>query len=173
MNADGQGRDRLCDGKRPRWSPDGEKIVYLSEHEGFPSLYVWDVITSERARVLGRGYSYLIGASWSPDGKRLVFIGYKNGKPFQGGKGELALVDAGADAKPQVLAQGVVGWHPDWSPDGKRIVFWFHTNEGERLHLLELGSDKAPQVLSGQITRRNSDPAWSPDGTRIAFSSDR
>lgn len=173
MNADGQGRDRLCAGKRPRWSPDGEKIVYASDHEGFPSIYVWDVISSEQTRVLGRGYDFIIGASWSPDSKRLAFIGYKNGQPFQGGMGELALVDAAADQTPKVLAQGTVGWHPDWSPDGKRIVFWFLQNNQERLHLLELDSDEPPQLLPGQLTRRNSDPVWSPDGKRIAFSSDR
>lgn len=173
MNADGQGRDRLCEGKRPRWSPDGEKIVFISEHEGFPSFYLWDVFTAERTRVLERGYDVLIGASWSPDSKRLLFIGYKNGKPFQGGMGELAIVDAAADQTPHVLAQGMVGWRPDWSPDGKRVVFWFHQGGQERLHVLELDSDKPPQLLAGQVTKRNSDPTWSPDGKQIAFASDR
>ena len=178
MNADGQGRQRLCDGTRPRWSPDGEKIVMVSEHEGFPSLYLLDIVTSEQTRVLGRGYDYIIGASWSPDSKRLAFIGYKQGKPFQGGVGELAVVGAAADQTPKPLATGQVGWHPDWSPDGKRIVFWFQQGGQERLHLLEVGdasdgAQKSSQLLLGQFTPRNSDPVWSPDGKKIAFSSDR
>ncbi|HJT31394.1 MAG TPA: hypothetical protein VJ783_05040 [Pirellulales bacterium] len=173
MNADGTGREWLCEGTRPRWSPEGDRIAFVSKHEGFESVYVLDTVTLEKTRLLGRGYDQIVGASWSPDGKQLVFVGYKNGRPFQGGQGEVSLVDVASDQKPTVLTQGVVGWHPDWSPDGKHLVFWFYTNRQERLHVLELGSEKPPRLLPGQFTPRNSDPAWSPDGKKIAFSSDR
>jgi Tol biopolymer transport system component len=172
MNADGTGRDWLCEGTRPRWSPEGDRIAMVSGHEGFPSLYIFDTVSLERTRVLDRGYDYLVGASWSPDGKQLVYTGFKNGQPFRGGQGEVAIVDAAADAKPEVAAKGEVGWHPDWSPDGKQIVFWI-SNGNERLHLLDVGSAEPPRLLPGQSTARNSDPVWSFDGKKIAFSSDR
>lgn len=173
MNADGTGREWLCEGTRPRWSPDGDRMAMVSAHEGFPSIFIFDTLSLEQVRVLDRGYDYLIGATWSPDGKQLAYTGYKNGGPFQGGQGELAIVDAAAGAKPEVVAKGDVGWHPDWSPDGKHIVFWFHTNQQERLHLLEVGSGEPPRLLPGQSTPRNSDPVWSFDSKKVAFSSDR
>ncbi len=173
MNADGTGPEWLCEGQRPRCSPDGDKIVFASHHEGFESLYVLDTLELQRTRVLERGYDHIIGASWSPDGKQLVFVGYKGGRAFQGGRGELAVVDASADQKPKVLQQGEVGWHPDWSPDGKRVVFWFRMGQNERLHLLDMVREQPRVMLPGQTTPRNSDPVWSPDGKQIAFSTDR
>jgi Tol biopolymer transport system component len=75
MNADGSGREWLSEGERPRWSPDGNKIVYTRRDESFPSIYIFDTLTLEHTRVLERGYDGMIGATWSPDGKELAFIG--------------------------------------------------------------------------------------------------
>src|SRR5581483_4680807 len=41
MNADGKNREWISEGERPRWSPDGDKLVFASRFEGFSSLYVY------------------------------------------------------------------------------------------------------------------------------------
>lgn len=175
MNFDGRGREWISEGRRPRWSPDGEKLAFVSDHEGFESVYVMELSTLDlkRIRVLERGYDQIIGASWSPNSERLVFVGYKGGRHPQSQQAELAIVEAKENQKPKILHHGYVGWQPDWSPDGKQIVFWIRDGINERLHLLEIDSDKPPRLMPGQFTQRNSDPVWSPDGKKIAFSSDR
>lgn len=172
MNADGSGREWLSNGERPRWSPDGEKIVYTSNDGGFASIYIFDTLTLERTRVLERGYDEILGATWSPQGKELAFIGYKGGRQNKGGKGELAVVPAVANQSPRVLHHGLVGWQPDWSPDGTRLLFREMINEQERIHVLTIGSAQ-PQMVPGQVSGRNGDAVWSPDGKQIAFSSER
>jgi len=108
MNADGKSREWICEGARPRWSPDGEKLVFSSGHEGFPSLYVYDTVSLEQVRVLDRGYDQVIGAAFSPDSNQLVFIGYKGG-PVRASstdsEGEVAVVDARAGANPSVVCR--------------------------------------------------------------------
>ncbi len=173
MNADGAGRERICDGLRPRWSPDGEKIVVVSRHEGFESLYLYDIFEQELTRVLERGYDQLTGACWSPDGKRLALIGYKGGGAFNGGRGELAIVDAAANQTPKVIKQDRVGWHPDWSPDGKHLLGWISTGGQTHLHLFDVEGNKAPMPLGGPAGSHNSDAVFSPDGKQIALGSDR
>jgi Tol biopolymer transport system component len=42
MNADGTSREWICHRSRPRWSRDGDKIVFTSSHEGYSSVYVYD-----------------------------------------------------------------------------------------------------------------------------------
>jgi Tol biopolymer transport system component len=173
MNVDGEGREWICEGLRPRWSPDGEKLVVASEHEGFWSLYIYDIFEASLTRVLQRGYDHLIGGCWSPDGKRLAFVGYKGGTAFGGGRGELALVDAAADQAPQAIIEDRVGWQPDWSPDGKRILAWISSGGQERLHLFDPEGLEPRVELPGQAGSHNSDAVFSPDGKWIAWGSSR
>lgn len=171
MNADGQGRQWICEGIRPRWSYDGEKLVVASDHEGFWSLYIYDIFEDSLTRVLERGYDQILGGCWSPDDKRLAFIGYKGGTHYSGGRGELAVVKAAANQTPQTIYAGRVGWHPDWSPDGKRLLGWISSGGKEQLHLFDPDRVEPAAIISGPTNPHNSDAVFSPDGKRIAWAS--
>lgn len=167
MNADGSGREWLCAGHHPRWSPDGARIALTSDHEGASGIYLFDTITLEKTRVLSGGYDNVIAASWSNDGEQLVFTGQR------AGKGEVAVIRAAADQTPSAVFQGNVGWLAEWSPVDQRLLFWIRSDNQERLHTLDLAGDKLPMLIPNQSSNRNSDAVFSPDGKQIAFSSGR
>ncbi|MFZ3331255.1 MAG: S9 family peptidase [Candidatus Acidiferrales bacterium] len=58
---------------RPRWSPDGKKLAFISTRDGTPQVYYVPLEGGEATRVtfLSTGADNEL---WSPDGKTIVFI---------------------------------------------------------------------------------------------------
>ena len=59
--------------QRPRWSPDGKKLAFLSSRDGTTQIYAIAVEGGEPSRVtlLSTGADNEL---WSPDGKWIAFV---------------------------------------------------------------------------------------------------
>jgi acylaminoacyl-peptidase len=65
--------DRDTQGSSPRWSPDGERIAFLSSREGGkPDLKV-HIVESDRTYSLAQLQEGTSAPVWSPDGERIAF----------------------------------------------------------------------------------------------------
>ena len=101
-DADGTNRELFAQGDKPVWSPDGERIAFIYDHnqDGVPLLTALD-LRGERlwSRVVGSS------PSWSPDGTRLaVEVTYPS--PV------VRVIDASSG---EVLWEEP-GGHPAWRP---------------------------------------------------------
>jgi Tol biopolymer transport system component len=75
---------------RPRFSPDGQKIVYVSDKaDGKGDIWLMNADGSNQQRLTERDETYDYFPSWSPDGKQVVFCSSPNSK--YGDKGDWAL----------------------------------------------------------------------------------
>src|SRR2546422_7940601 len=90
---------------RPRWSPDGHKIIYTSYLGYYPDVMEADLYTSQRRRVAS--YPGLnTGAEFSPDGRSIALTLSKDGNPElytmnAGGGGLIRLTHtSGAESSP-------------------------------------------------------------------------
>ncbi len=170
MDDDGTDRKRLCDGVRPRWTPDGKSLVFIGQGEG-AAIEIINVDGTGRRKITKDKFPVFAGADPSPDGKEVCYIVY----PQRQYDGVLYRASIDGSGEPKEIHKGRIGWGPAWSPDGKQILFWVMDEAANRhLAVIDANGGQEPKKLANQEgTRFNSDGEWSPDGRQIVFSSDR
>ena len=161
----------FAEGSCPSWSPDGERIFFLSE--GISS------VLSEGGKVSTLPIAgdfqdpAWYGPSVSPDGRRIVFAGRKKKEgaganlwtiPIEGGKPTQITKSPGTDV------------FPSWSPDGKRIVFSRQEKKPDGntyktdLYIVSAeGGDVRQLTFTPDETEGGC--KWSPAGKLIAYGS--
>ena len=72
-NGDGTGQRRLTGGQNPRWSPDGEKILFARGSEHNEVLCVINADGSSQKQITDTSHGYRTNHLWHPDGKRISF----------------------------------------------------------------------------------------------------
>lgn len=207
MDASGDAQTNLTPGDAfdddPSWSPDGAKIVFVSNRDGNREIYVMGADGSNVTR-LAKGPGAAIEPDWCPTGDGIAFV--RNDAIWR--------MDTNG-ANPQALTSGEGDDKaPLWSPDGRWILFekwaprdeqapqlWKVRRDGSSVK--QLTHDRAGALWAcwspdsqwiayttgrGQIWKMRADgsaktqltdggpdfrPTWSPDGKSIAFVSER
>jgi TolB protein len=153
---------------------DGARILFVSERDGNPEIYVMNADGSSQTRITDHPADDR-DPSWAPDRTRFVFASDRDGD-FDlytmglDGSGLTAITDTEKDE----------AW-PVWSPDGKRIAFirgrvadsWYIEDaifvimDDPQLFVLDLATGVETQL--GSSVRSLYAPTWSPDGTSLAY----
>lgn len=144
----------------PAWSPDGERIAYVSQQDGNAEIYVMRADGSERKRLTDRPGSDE-APSWSPDGQRILFTSESGDDTF-----DLFLMDADGSDVQRLTDDGQSG-DGSFSPDGKRIVFWSGRDQGKGVYVMDADGSGARWLTSRFETSWGGD--WSPDNDAIVF----
>lgn len=101
----------------PRWSPDGESLVFAVASGSESHLFRLD-IGSSAATPLIESESYDFSPDWSPDGSALLFA-----RPDEDGVSQVWVVDADGGDVRQLTTSRVIKSAPRWSVDGSMISF--------------------------------------------------
>jgi serine/threonine-protein kinase len=159
----------------PAWAPDGVRLAYTAEVDGFRQLFVRDTRTGTEQRITD-GTRDDIQPAWSPDGRRLAFVraGTERGKLeptdingwYQEG-GDIWILDVATGSASQVI-QNAFG--PAWSPDGHSLAFDAAWAGPRRIWLADTTGRSPRQVTSDSSEAViHAQARWSPDGRRLVF----
>ena len=139
----------------PAWSPDGQRLAYVSFEKSSPSIYVQEVYTGRRQKV--SSYKGINGApAWSPDGRKLALTLSKDGNP------EIYVLNLNSNALTRLTDHYAIDTEPAWSPDGRHIVFTSDRGGKPQVYRVSAFGGKAQRVtFEGDYNAR---PSYSPDG---------
>ncbi len=138
----------------PMYSPDGKRIVNVSDQSGSEEIWVAAADGSDRVQLTHSDEQRPSRPRWSPDGKTIVFSA-------SGERGsEIFTMAAEPGAKPSRVAAN--GNNPSFSSDGKRI---YYQSRGQIWKVAANGANPEPLVMRpGAGT-----PVESPDGKFVYF----
>ena len=101
-----------------RWSPDGTKLVFVSDESGRKALYTVPATRGAPERVLDSDYE-LIEPAWSPDGKKLAYLENRDGNL------RLKLYDLENGKDRTLTLRAGVHSQPEWRSDGTAVLAMF------------------------------------------------
>ncbi len=160
--------------KDPAWSPDGEKVAWLSDQSGEYEIHIIDRKGEEKSvklTDLGKGYRHTL--RWSPDGSKIAFtdqtltlyyLDVKSEKITKVDKAHFESVDVPIDEKPI--------YDFKWSPDSRYLTYSKMTEDQIfQVFIYSLEEGKAYNV--SQNTFNDFHPVFTNDGDHLLFVSNR
>ena len=151
--------------KRAAWSPDGQKIAFISDITGEEQVYLIDQDgTDEPERLTDDFRAMLYTPEWAPDGKRLA-LSDKNGKLYVLTLAGRAVVEIADDTRGRIFDYV-------WSPNGGHLAFSMQDANGFNSIYVWSVSDGVLRRITNAYHEEYG-PAWGTKGDYLYYLSDR
>jgi Tol biopolymer transport system component len=144
----------------PRWSPDGQTILFFEFPNGPTKpgkMYKIPASGGTPHALMPDDKQNEQDATWSADGKQIAYAGDANDAILRNSSPAIKILDVPTGkVSPLAGSQGM--FSPRWSPDGRYLAAM--TSDSSRLMLFDFETRSWKQIGSGTLSWLN----WSPDG---------
>ena len=166
VNTDGSNLEPLTSGFQadysPRWSPDGKTLLYVSNKNGRPQLFLRWMSSGAETQVTNLQSSPR-SAEWSPNGKFITFISSVEGKPSE----PFARMPAKPNGADWADAPLVIDRF-QYRSDGSGYL----KNQQQHLFLLSASGGMPRQLTEGDFNV-SGNYAWMPASDAIIYSANK
>lgn len=167
MDADGSNVTRLTwsleERVTPRWSPDGNKIMFVEYTSSRGKIKTMDASNGNNIVNLSstnglNGHDQ--SPAWSPDGSRIAFYSSLNAIHQED---EIWVMNSdGTLGNPSRLTfSSWSDYDPTWSPDGSKIAFRRATSGADEIHVLNASSSSGDSTNITNNSVQDGVPSWS------------
>ena len=164
-DADGYDAKTVLDSKQPllspAWSPDGNRLAYVSFEDRNSAVYVQDVRSGQRQKVVS-GAGINSAPAFSPDGRRLAVTRSQEGNP------DIYVVDIASGQQTRVTTSEAIDTEASWAPDGSAIVFTSDRSGGPQIYRVAPSGGEARRVTFN-LGNYNARASYSPDGRYLVM----
>lgn len=153
--------DSTFDGA-PKWSPDGERIVFTSERSGKPGIYIKNVSGLGSVEMLLENDLDMWPSSWSNDGK-YIFLERDDATTGT----DMWVIPVDSDEEPySFIASSFDEYNGVISPDGRWLAYTSEESGSEQVYVTSFPGPGS----KWQVSINGGDrPLWREDGKELFY----
>lgn len=144
----------------PDWSPDSERVAYVSFEGGGSKIYVQEISSGDR-EIVAQFDGINSAPAFGPNGNRLAMTRSSEGSP------DIHILDLETGETRQLTDHYGIDTEPVWTPDGEHILFTSNRSGGPQIFRIPVAGGEAQRVTyEGDY---NASPDIGPNGELLTM----
>ena len=167
----GSNKEKITDNSSndydPCFSPDGSKIIYVTDRNGNDDIYASDISGSNVVQITSSANDECF-PEYSPDGSKITYTHQ------EGSYSAIMVADADGQNAVDIIndpSESVWTWGSHWSPDGSKLLFTVWNLNGNDKHAIYSVNADGTDITLFYDSVDCRDSSYSPNGEKIVFES--
>lgn len=143
----------------PKWSPDGQQIIYTSYLYNNPDLFSLNLVKNRRS-IVSKYQGLNAAGSFSPDGNKILLTLSRGKYP------NLYMISTTGEILRRMTDGSYIDTSPSFAPNGQEVVFISDRPGYPQLYIMNIDGGNLRRLTTAGFC---DSPAWSPRGDKIVF----